>query len=125
MNDMREQTTPLDANWREDYDWKEAFTYAPNVRTATGCAKDVFGIEDVAEVIKAEPGENDGPSWLMVGKLKDGRFFFLEAGCDYTGWDCQAGGDSQVADTLDNLIRFGMDESARDRLGYVLSEESK
>lgn len=28
--------------WREDYDWREAFTYANTIRTATGCAKDGF-----------------------------------------------------------------------------------
>jgi hypothetical protein len=108
--------------WREDYDWKEAFTYASTIRTATNCGKEPFGMDDVAEVIKAENGENDGASWIMVGKLKDGRFFFLDAGCDYTGWDCQAGGDAQVADTLDNLTRYGMDESARDRFGYKLAD---
>lgn len=118
---MREETIAFDPlTWREDYDWKEAFTYANTIRTATGCGKEPFTMGDVAEVIKADPGENDGPSWVMVGKLKDRRFFFLDAGCDYTGWDCQAGGDAQVADTLDNLIRYGMDEAARSRFGYKL-----
>ncbi len=102
---------------------REAFVYANTIRTATGCAKDGFTLADVSEVIAAEPGENDGPSWLMAGRLKDGRFFFLDAGCDYTGWDCQAGGDAQVADTLDNLIRFGMTQDARDRLKLPLRDE--
>jgi hypothetical protein len=103
---------------REDCDWKEAFSYAGTIRTATGCPKDPFTIDDVSRILRFENGENDGPSWIMVGRLKDGRYFFLDAGCDYTGWDCQAGGDAQVADTLDNLIRYGMYESARDRLKY-------
>lgn len=107
-----------EATWRDDFDWKEAFTYGNTIRTATGCPKDGFGIQDVAEVLAASPGENDGPSWMMAGKLKDGRFFFLDAGCDYTGWDCQASGDGQVADTLDNLIRYGMTKDARDRLKF-------
>jgi hypothetical protein len=120
---MRDQQPAFDPlTWREDYDWREAFTYAGTIRTATNCDKAPFGMDDVAEVVKAENGENDGPSWIMVGKLKDGRYFFLDAGCDYTGWDCQAGGDAQVADTLDGLIRFGMDESARERFGYKLPE---
>lgn len=118
---MREETVAFDPlTWREDYDWKEAFTYAQTTKTATNCAKEGFAIDDVAEVLKTSPGENDGDSWLMVGRLKDGRFFFLDAWCDYTGWDCQAGGDAQVADTLDNLIRYGMDERGRDRLSYTL-----
>lgn len=120
---MRNETVAFDpAAWREDYDWKEAFEYAKTIRTATGCSKDPFAMHDVAEVIAADPGENDGPSWMMAGRLSDGRFFFLDAGCDYTGWDCQAGGDAQVADTLPNLIRFGMTEDARVRLKLPLAD---
>ena len=118
---MRDQVTPFNAdNWREDFDWIEAFKYANTTRTATNCAKDGFTIADVANVFAASPGENDGPSWMMVGKLNDGRHFFLDAGCDYTGWDCQAGGDAQVADTYENLKRYGMTEDARERLGIKL-----
>lgn len=108
------------AEMKEIYDWQQAFLYASTIRTATKCSKEPFGIDDVSRILKFVEGENDGPSWLMVGKLKDGRFFFLDAGCDYTGWDCQAGGDAQVANTLDNLIRYGMDESGRERLKYSL-----
>jgi hypothetical protein len=116
---MRDETEPFDrATWRENWDWQEAFAYGKDIRTATGCSNTPFGIGDVADVIAADPGENDSQSWMMAGKLKDGRFFFLDAWCDYTGWDCQAGGDGQVADTLDNLIRFGMTKEARERLKF-------
>lgn len=108
----------LDGNWRHDYSWKQAFEYGNNIRATTGCGNGSFGIDDVAEVISAVEGENDGPSWIMAGKLKDGRYFFLEAGCDYTGWDCQASGDAMVADSFDNLIRFGMTTDARFRFGF-------
>lgn len=103
---------------KESYNWCEAFGFAHNIRTATGCSSDGFDINDVAEVINESEGENDGPSWMMVGKLNDGRYFFLDAWCDYTGWDCRSGGDAQVASTLDDLIRYGMTENARSRLGY-------
>lgn len=109
-------------NWRDDYDWKEAFVYSNTIRTATGCDPSPFDIDDVESVVAVSTGENDGDSWIMVGQLKDQRFFFLEAWCDYTGWDCQAGGDAQVADTLENLKRYGMTEEARDRLNFVISD---
>jgi hypothetical protein len=89
-----------------NYDWQEAFTFAD------------FTMEDVALILKASEGENDGQSWLAVGQLKNGLFFFLSAWCDYTGWDCQSGGQSEVADSLDNLIRWRMGDADRDRLGY-------
>lgn len=118
----RDQITPLDANWREDYDWREAFTFAATIRTATDCDKGAFTIDDVSDVIAASPGENDGESWMMAGHLKDGRFFFLDAWCDYTGWDCRSGGDAQVANSRAALIRFGMTENGRERLGLPLDD---
>ena len=112
----------IDKDWRSSYDWQSAFEYASIIRTASECSKDGFGMHDVAEVLAWSEGENDGPSWLMVGKLNDGRYFFLDAGCDYTGWDCKAGGDAQVASTLDRLKRYGMTEEARERLEMPIDQ---
>ena len=95
-----------------EYDWREAFSFAS------------FPIEDVAEVIKAEEGQNDVDSWLAVGRLKNGTYFFLSAWCDYTGWDCQAGGGSEQAATLEDLIRWRMTDKDRSRLGYTLPPET-
>ena len=112
----------IDKDWRSSYDWQSAFEYASIIRTASECSKDGFGMHDVAEVLAWSEGENDGPSWMMVGKLNDGRYFFLDAGCDYTGWDCKAGGDAQVASTLDRLKRYGMTEEARERLEMPIDQ---
>jgi hypothetical protein len=94
------------------YDWREAFTYAD------------FAIDDVATILAESEGENDGDSWLAVGILKDGRYFLLTAWCDYTGWDCQAGGESYTSGTLDDLIRWSMTDDNRTRLGYTLPPET-
>jgi hypothetical protein len=58
---------------------------------------------------------------LGVFELHDGRFAFLTAGCDTTGWDCQSGGHAIVDDDLDHLIRFGIGESEREKLGLTVS----
>lgn len=42
---------------------------------------------DVVEVIASANGENDGPEWIGVFRLRDGRFLLAYGGCDYTGWD--------------------------------------
>lgn len=81
-DDMKYNLKDIKAN----YDWIEAFKYAADIRTATTCSAEPFTIDDVKKVIKAVEGENDGDSWIMIGQLKDGRFFFLDAWCDYTGW---------------------------------------
>lgn len=118
-----------ETNWRDDYDWQAAFEYAggtvegyggygqANVTAIGECATSSFGVHDVAEVYKMDEGENDGPPWIMWGLLLDGRHFFLNAGCDYTGWDCQAGGDAWVSAEKDRLVHAAMDIEARRRFG--------
>lgn len=60
-----------------DCDWVEVFNWSDQG----------FKPEDVVYIVKAIEGENDGADWEMVGRLKDGRWFYIHAGCDYTGWD--------------------------------------
>lgn len=80
-------------------DWKYAFAYAGEPDAGDGEAtirraepRDEttslapFSRADVEEVLALSEGENDGPNWLCFGKLRDGRYFFLSAGYDYTGW---------------------------------------
>jgi hypothetical protein len=83
----------------DTYDWEEAFAYASGV-SVSGDAQipistinddDVsvtpFTREDVKELIAHDLGENDEAEWIALMELKDGRFAYLRAGCDYTGWD--------------------------------------
>ena len=117
--------------WQEDEDWQLAFEYAggkvdsdyagfgvANVQAIGECDTSPFGVQDVAKVYKMSAGENDGAAWIMFGRLKDGRHFFLNAGCDYTGWDCQAGGDAWVSTDKERLIHsaMGIEDRRRFRL---------
>ncbi len=70
-------------------DWQEAMHYAS------------FTFENIERVVWALEGENDGPDWLLLVELKGGGYGALRAGCDYTGWDCQAGGDSGKFERLE------------------------
>lgn len=58
-------------------------------------------------------GENDEASWLAMGETRDGRWWFISAWCDYTGWGCRAGGDHKIAATRDELVRLCMGEDDR------------
>jgi len=109
-----EQKLPTPDELRESYDWKEAFTYAEG-----------FGVDDIEEVCGAIEGENDGDDWIIFGRLKSGNWFYLSAGCDYTGWDCRASGKSHVYATRDEIIRMGMDSYARRRFDLLLPEEKR
>lgn len=79
-----------------DSNWAQVFAdeNAGNVSKALdecppGCGVDRTEISrpDVAEIIAAVNGDNDGPDWVGVFRLKDGRFLAASGGCDYTGWD--------------------------------------
>ncbi len=76
------------------YDWKEAMKYAK------------FTFQDIKEVITAKEGENDGEHWKLVVKLKSGKYGLLSAWCDYSGWDCQAGGNSDIVDILEEAYEM-------------------
>lgn len=120
----------------DTYDWEEAFGYAGKstntcaeyqgknpVKTVQFCEQvneDPFDREDVEEIISMSEGENDEENWIGVFKLKDGRFATIDAGCDYTGWDCQAWGVAEVAGSLEEIIRFGLSNEQRTRLNLPL-----
>lgn len=101
----------------EDYNWASAFQEAnpPMLVINAKCSNTYFDREDVEHIIAMEDGVADEIDWIGIFKLKDGRFMFLSAGCDYTGWDCWASGQSWVADSLEDLWQFGLTDDARSR----------
>jgi hypothetical protein len=112
----------------DDYDWAEVFgeggggnctAIDPFVTEGDLVGKETFSREDVESIRGQVEGKNDGPDWIVWGKLKDGRYFLAYAGCDYTGWDCQAGNYGAVASTEETLIRFGMTDDQRSRFGIA------
>lgn len=62
---------------------------------------DIYSMEDITNIHAEVPGHNDEDNWYWVIELKDGRFVLTSAWCDYTGWDCQSGGESQVANSAE------------------------
>ncbi len=120
------------------YDWREAFGYAGDASAYAGYDRPIpadpagnrethdltpFSRDDVRIILWIEEGENDEESWIIAGVLHDERGFTLQAGCDYTGWDCQAGGTARICNSLEEMIFFGMDESMRRRFGIQIEED--
>ena len=108
---MRIYTDILVKEYKQDYYWREAFQFA-----------DGFSIDDIETVFVDDEGHNDGEPWLSYGRLKDGRCYFLSAWCDYTGWDCQSGGDCALHTDRAFMERYQMSDRDRARLGIVLEE---
>lgn len=118
----------------DSYDWAEVFgegtggncsAIIPNWFIGDSETKrDTFSREDVALIRGQVEGENDGPDWVVYGQLKDGRWFVARGGCDYTGWDCQAGNSGDVASTEATLIRYCLSDYERDRFELKLADSA-
>lgn len=112
---------------KQGTDWRNAFdcAYRDGGRGIVGYTGStaVCTLDDVQEVLAHSDGDNDGPNWIAALRLKDGRFVFLSAWCDATGFGCEDGGDFQFASSLNELVRWAMGNEDRFRLGYKLSWE--
>lgn len=122
---------------RENYDWREAWGYGGDIETCavtfqgagphgnvsacagSKCSSEPVTVDMISRVIAASDGEHDERDWVAVAELKDGRFAYVESGCDYTGWDCQADGRVWVSHSLENLWFFGLTQQGRERLGQT------
>jgi len=62
-------------------------------------------------------GNHGSASFIFGESSKSVPFLFVKAGCDYTGWDCQASNSLIVARSMQDMVKFGMDESDRAALG--------
>jgi len=107
-----------------DDDWERAFEYAEcNILPAppySNISLTSFTREDVKIIQHIREGEHEILTWICIGQLKDGRWFNLEAGCDYTGWDCQASGRTVVAADYDTLMRLGCNQETRRLFGGIV-----
>ena len=73
------------------------------------CSSDLFPshditLEDVAYVLAYLQGENDGPDFHWIIAMKDHTYAYVSGGCDYTGWDCQAGGYVEMCLSLSEAL---------------------
>ena len=69
------------------YDWQEAFANAAeSIVSVDNAPTTHFSVDDVTKIISADEGENDELDWVGVFQLRDNRYVFVSAGCDYTGW---------------------------------------
>ena len=116
----------------DDYNWAEVFgeggggnctPIIPNAYPGSKISTKTFMREDVKLIAGMSDGERDERSWIVYGKLRDGRWFAARGSCDYTGWDCRAHNNGDVASTKKEIQRFGLDKEERARLGISLDED--
>ena len=62
--------------------------YKPTIKPSK-----LLNIDDWAKIYYYQAGENDGDDWIMICQNKKGVYIYFRASCDYTGFDCQGGGE--------------------------------
>lgn len=116
----------------EDGNWEEAFRFTKNLHQTPGSRASqkeyrtpfVFRPSDVDEAFLVE-GINDGDPWLCLFRVvkDDGQYtpwYALTAWCDFTGWDCRAGGACWMADSRENALQYGFTDEERERMKTAL-----
>jgi hypothetical protein len=64
--------------------------FHPLITDTSIVVEDLAGFPtQIREFLWVHLGENDADSWLAVGILENGVYFFYKGECDYTGFDCQ------------------------------------
>jgi len=129
---MTNKTQPSIEAFLSDPDWCDAFGEAMGVEPDACCkerrnvrrilgftgSNEPFARSDVQRIIAISDGVNDELDWIGLFELNDGRFAFVRAGCDFTGWGCQASGDAEVGSSVDDLVRLALNDEERRRLGF-------
>ena len=82
--------------------------------------KDMIDYNQFEKVYYAKPGSNDEENWTFLVKHKNGNYVFFDAGCDYTGFDCQGGGS--ITYTLDGkkMWLLGLTDDMRNNLSHFI-----
>jgi hypothetical protein len=113
------------ADWEPIFgnEWRASSNDINPVYPGLVVSLDAPKIADVIRIVAADLGERDEKNWLIVGELKDGRFFSITAGCDYTGWGCRDWGTVSIALSEEDIIRYGLSTESRHRLGIPLIDD--
>lgn len=84
-----------------DYDLSACLEYNPQ----PGVHED-----NIVRVLAVWEGENDEDDWRWVVDLDNGKFAFIQGGCDYTGWDCQSWATSVLTSTPEEAAWYARGE---------------
>jgi len=97
-----------------------AFNPIRNAQHIMKCKKNEFSVRDlkkslcyIDKYIFSKTGQNDETPWIIIGKF-DKYYFFIEAGCDYTGWNC-CGNYGKIiwATNYTDLYKYGLTDKIR------------
>lgn len=114
-------------------EWEMIFPDGSNgLYSGTYSVVDGSQVEDVtadriARVLafQVEEGDCAETDLKLLVQLDDGSFAACMAGCDTTGWDCQAGVEWRWAPSEAQIVEQGIDRATRLALGRQLAIDTQ
>ncbi len=64
--------------------------------------------DNLQEIFYFQTGQCDGDNWYVLGQFSNGVYFYINAWCDYTGFDCQSGIRVHCSKDLNLLKKMGI-----------------
>jgi hypothetical protein len=64
--------------------------------------------DNLQEIFYFQTGQRDDDHWNVLGQFSNGVYFYINAWCDYTGFDCQSGIRVHCSKDLDLLKKLGI-----------------
>lgn len=97
----------------------QVYSWSPTQGYDGDCS--AFAPEAIDKVIDVQVSRGDYAETEVraVGLLGDGRYFFLAAGCDSTGWDCQSSCNVHFAASRQDIWTWAMTDEDRRNLPRV------
>ena len=77
--------------------------------------------DNIREYFWINNGQNDGVSWLCVGQLTTGSYFFYSAYCNTCGFEGNGDMSLYVSTSFKNIIEYGMEDD--EYLAYISDTE--
>jgi hypothetical protein len=81
--------------------------------------------DSIKYFIWCEEGVNDEKPWLLLCQLKNQKYAYYTASCDYTGFDCCGGMSLYIANSVDTLVQMAMGDSDRTKYQRFLNRKNK
>ena len=111
-----------------NYEYKSQYSFINMFRPLIGQPETYKDGKNFHEKIKyflwCEEGQNDKKPWLLLCQLRNGKYAYYTAYCDYTGFDCQGGMALYIASTPEILVEMAMTDAERAKYTSFLKRKA-
>lgn len=99
-----------------DYDLLSCFQYAWDRPESVQ--------DEIERVLAKWEGAHDTDDWIWILALRNNKYAYLQAGCDYTGWDCRSWINRfEFCDSPEEAVNILLEANNADSEKYIFMME--